>query len=102
MLVVPSVVAASSPSLIGLQAGKSKTSWRNEKKMLIRFFCSMKKRQNEFTLMLLLSVNIIVKRSIPMPQPPVGGRPYSRAVQKFSSINWASSSPASLSYKKKQ
>ena len=31
--------------------------------------------------------------SIPIPQPPVGGKPYSRAVQKFSSRNMASSSP---------
>lgn len=37
------------------------------------------------TLMLLLSVRNIVRRSIPIPQPPVGGRPYSKAVQKFSS-----------------
>ena len=33
-------------------------------------------------------------RSMPMPQPPVGGRPYSSAVQKASSTYIASSSPA--------
>lgn len=38
--------------------------------------------------------------SIPRPHPAVGGRPYSRAVQKFSSTNIASSSPAALSYVK--
>lgn len=49
-----------------------------------------------FTLMLLESVRNMAKRSIPMPQPAVGGRPYSSAVQKFSSINMASSSPAAF------
>uniref|UniRef100_A0A2M4DCW7 Putative secreted protein n=1 Tax=Anopheles darlingi TaxID=43151 RepID=A0A2M4DCW7_ANODA len=49
------------------------------------------------SLMLLQSVRNMVNRSIPIPQPPVGGSPYSRAVQKFSSTSWASSSPAALS-----
>lgn len=44
--------------------------------------------------MLLESVKNIVNRSIPIPQPPVGGKPYSNAVQKFSSTSCASSSPA--------
>jgi len=44
------------------------------------------------------SVRNMVKRSMPRPQPPVGGRPYSRALQKVSSISCASSSPAALSY----
>lgn len=48
------------------------------------------------TLMLLESVRNMVTRSMPMPQPPVGGSPYSRAVQKVSSMNMASSSPAAL------
>lgn len=48
----------------------------------------------QHTLILLLSVKIIAKRSIPIPQPAVGGKPYSSAVQKFSSIICASSSPA--------
>lgn len=48
------------------------------------------------TLMLLESVRNIATRSMPMPQPPVGGSPYSRAVQKVSSMNMASSSPAAL------
>ncbi len=39
----------------------------------------------------------MVSRSIPMPQPAVGGSPYSRAVQKVSSICIASSLPFSLS-----
>lgn len=50
--------------------------------------------------MLLESVRNIVSLSTPRPQPAVGGRPYSRAVQKFSSTNMASSSPAALSCKK--
>jgi len=48
--------------------------------------------------MLFESVKNIVKRSIPRPHPAVGGKPYSNDVQKFSSINCASSSPAALSY----
>lgn len=51
------------------------------------------------TLMLLESVRNMVSLSMPMPQPAVGGKPYSSAVQKFSSTNWASSSPAALSCK---
>lgn len=39
------------------------------------------------------SVNNMASRSIPIPQPPVGGKPYSRAVQKVSSTAIASSSP---------
>ena len=49
------------------------------------------------TLMLFESVRNIVSLSIPRPHPAVGGRPNSRAVQKFSSTNMASSSPAALS-----
>jgi hypothetical protein len=45
------------------------------------------------TLMFWESVSNIVRRSIPKPQPPVGGRPYSRAVQNVSSKAIASSSP---------
>ena len=47
--------------------------------------------------MLFESVKNIVSLSIPNPHPPVGGNPYSKAVQKFSSTYIASSSPASLS-----
>merc|ERR1712142_594101 len=47
--------------------------------------------------MLLLSVRNMVSRSIPIPHPAVGGSPYSREVQKFSSTHCASSSPAALS-----
>lgn len=39
------------------------------------------------------SVNNIESRSMPNPQPPVGGNPYSRAVQNVSSKAIASSSP---------
>jgi hypothetical protein len=46
--------------------------------------------------MLLLSVKNIVSLSIPIPHPPVGGRPYSKAVKKLSSISVASSSLANL------
>ena len=49
------------------------------------------------TLMLFESVRNIVSLSTPRPHPAVGGRPNSRAVQKFSSTNMASSSPADLS-----
>lgn len=49
-----------------------------------------------FTLMLLESVRNMVRRSMPIPQPAVGGSPYSRAVQKVSSMNMASSSPSAL------
>lgn len=38
------------------------------------------------TLMLMESVSIMVRRSMPIPNPPVGGSPYSRAVQNVSSI----------------
>jgi len=46
--------------------------------------------------MLLTSASSIVILSIPMPQPPVGGKPYSRAVMKASSTFIASSSPPAL------
>ena len=49
------------------------------------------------SLILFESVRNMVSLSMPIPQPPVGGSPYSRAVQKFSSTNIASSSPAALS-----
>ncbi len=35
--------------------------------------------------MLGLSVSSMTRRSMPMPMPPVGGMPYSRAVRKSSS-----------------
>ena len=47
--------------------------------------------------MLLESVKNMATRSMPMPQPAVGGRPYSSEVQKPSSRNMASSSPEALS-----
>jgi len=51
------------------------------------------------TFMFCESVNIMVRRSIPNPQPPVGGNPYSRAVQNVSSKAMASSSPDCRSLK---
>lgn len=51
-----------------------------------------------FTLMLLESVRNMVSRSMPMPQPAVGGSPYSSAVQNVSSMNMASSSPSALAW----
>mmetsp|Transcript_112275 Transcript_112275/g.194991 ORF Transcript_112275/g.194991 Transcript_112275/m.194991 type:complete len:340 (-) Transcript_112275:974-1993(-) len=45
----------------------------------------------------LLPVRNMVMRSMPMPHPAVGGRPYSRAVMKPSSMSIASSSPPDLS-----
>mmetsp|Transcript_40857 Transcript_40857/g.102874 ORF Transcript_40857/g.102874 Transcript_40857/m.102874 type:complete len:217 (-) Transcript_40857:1134-1784(-) len=50
------------------------------------------------SLMLMLSVSSMVKRSMPMPHPPVGGRPYSSDTQNVSSMAWLSSSPFSLSF----
>jgi hypothetical protein len=52
-----------------------------------------KRTEKTQTLMFWESVNNMVRRSIPKPQPPVGGRPYSRAVQNVSSKAIASSSP---------
>jgi len=60
--------------------------------------------QNKFeegkltSLMLEVSVSIMVRRSIPIPQPAVGGSPYSKLVQNPSSMNMASSSPCALAY----
>jgi hypothetical protein len=48
------------------------------------------------SLILLVSVRSMVILSTPHPQPPVGGRPYSRAVTKLISIWQASRSPASF------
>jgi len=48
------------------------------------------------SLMLALLVKNMVRRSIPNPQPPVGGKPCSSAVTKESSITIASSSPIEL------
>jgi len=56
-----------------------------------------KTKSEKTALILLLSVRNMVSLSMPRPQPPVGGNPYSSDVQKFSSINIASSSPAALS-----
>jgi hypothetical protein len=44
-------------------------------------------------LMFAESVRNMAMRSMPMPQPPVGGSPHSRARQKSSSRTCASSSP---------
>ena len=46
--------------------------------------------------MLAVSVANITRRSTPMPKPPVGGMPYSKAHRKSSSTSQASSSPAAL------
>ncbi len=48
------------------------------------------------SLMLLVSVRSMQILSTPHPQPPVGGRPYSRAVTKLMSTCCASRSPASF------
>ena len=45
-----------------------------------------------------LLVSSMMKRSMPMPQPPVGGMPYSMAVRKSSSISLASRSPSARSF----
>lgn len=59
---------------------------KNEEKVYVE-------RKMENTLMFCESVNIIASLSIPNPQPPVGGNPYSRAIQNVSSNAIASSSP---------
>jgi hypothetical protein len=51
------------------------------------------KRADAQTFMFCESVSSIAMRSIPEPQPPVGGKPYSSAVQNASSRAIASSSP---------
>lgn len=56
-----------------------------------------KNRHEVQTLMFCESVNNIASLSMPIPQPPVGGNPYSRAVQNVSSKAIASSSPDCLS-----
>ena len=58
----------------------------------------IKIKQYKLTLMLLESVRNIDTLSMPIPQPLVGGNPYSNATQKPSSTCCASSSPAALSY----
>lgn len=54
------------------------------------------------TLIFWESVNNIASRSIPNPHPPVGGKPYSRAVQNVSSKAIASSSPDCRSWNLKK
>ena len=46
--------------------------------------------------MLSWPVRNMVRRSMPIPQPAVGGKPYSSDVQNVSSISCASSSPAAF------
>ena len=48
------------------------------------------------SLMVAESVSSMISRSMPMPMPPVGGMPCSRAVRKSSSTPHASSSPAAF------
>lgn len=50
------------------------------------------------TRMCALPVSSMTSRSTPMPKPPVGGRPYSSATQKSSSLLCASASPRCWSY----
>ena len=60
-------------------------------------YCSRRSAGNRMmSRMLAESVSNIIKRSIPIPQPPVGGMPYSRARTKSWSKYMASSSPPSL------
>ena len=86
----------------GLIAGKKRTSYRNPIAKHNNGHTISKPPEiiplvYSLTFMFAESVKNMVSLSMPRPHPPVGGRPYSRAVQKFSSITWASSSPASLS-----
>jgi len=58
---------------------------------------SRRKAGNKMTSRILgLSVSNIIKRSMPIPHPPVGGMPYSSARTKSWSKNMASSSPLSF------
>ena len=92
----------------GFIAGKSKTScmhihyWvrKFQNCVLWRAFLAVETTQKVdekykmlTTFIFCESVNSIANRSIPKPQPPVGGNPYSSAVQKVSSKAIASSSP---------
>ena len=82
----------------GFIAGNRRTSWvcikrsseHQESQEMLGIHMNNGKIQ---TLIFWESVSNIVRRSIPKPQPPVGGKPYSRAVQKVSSKAIASSSP---------
>lgn len=67
----------------------------HQKQEAIRVDCRTKieNRHEAQTLMFCESVNNIASLSMPIPQPPVGGNPYSRAVQNVSSKAIASSSP---------
>ena len=92
----------------GFIAGNRRTSWVCIERIIYQSIISQWKPRmsrkhwtfiwnrtdgNTRTLMFWESVSNIVRRSIPKPQPPVGGRPYSRAVQNVSSRAIASSSP---------
>lgn len=66
--------------------------------MVCNVICRVK--WSHTSLMLMVSVSSMVRRSMPIPQPPVGGRPYSRAVQKFSSTYMASTSPPAFACRK--
>lgn len=57
---------------------------------------SFMKGKARTSLMEYLSAMNMTRRSIPIPNPAVGGSPYSRLMQKFSSTSWASSSPWSF------
>lgn len=87
----------------GFIVGNRRTSWNFHTMIQGGYAVSERKRlpsremlqcaKSIRTLMFCESVSNIVIRSIPSPQPPVGGKPYSRAVQNASSSAIASSSP---------
>ena len=52
---------------------------------IARFYLGFMVGNNNTSLIEKLSVRNITRRSTPMPMPPVGGMPYSRAVMKSSS-----------------
>ena len=53
-----------------------------------RSTCACLSQSELLTLIFAESVRNMVSLSMPRPHPPVGGRPYSSAVQKFSSITY--------------
>ncbi len=71
--------------------------WRADQPAALVVQTSRRKAGNKMTSRMLgLSVSNIIKRSMPIPHPPVGGMPNSSARTKSWSKNMASSSPLSF------
>lgn len=74
---------------------KHGSSWTLPWYLLLSFYCCVGLTTGNVTTsrILVLPVRSITNRSTPMPQPPVGGNPYSRALQNTVSALCASGSP---------